>query len=190
MPAPRRNLIAINDCNIAKWLRHRRHAQTRLQMPIAPLRVGSGTATPTGWAVFTPPAGCQGHPGKTIKRSGERIRSLNRSFFVFIAPVGIYRFVPQVSRGNSLFIHTATSRIGSRADGPGVGVQGARSPLLCSGSACTQVTRLSSSTTDSTRSTQKPGPSIRMNRAFRQADQYLRLRAASAFFLRFTLGFS
>ena len=33
------------------------------------------------------------HPGKTIRRSGERMHSLNRSFFVFIAPVGS-RFRP------------------------------------------------------------------------------------------------
>ena len=38
--------------------------------------------------------------------------------------------VPQVSRGNSLSIYTTTSRIGSRVNGTGVGVQEARSPLL------------------------------------------------------------
>ena len=42
---------------------------------------------PTGWAAFSRRPDAL-HPGKTIKRSGERMYSLNRSFFVFIMPVG------------------------------------------------------------------------------------------------------
>ena len=97
------------------------HAKTRLQKPIVILRVGGDTATRThGLGSFQPPAGCQRHPGKTIKRSGERIHSLNRSFFVFIAPVGTY-FVPQVSCGNTFVLQACTSQDGCRGNPPAAG---------------------------------------------------------------------
>ena len=89
---------------------------------------------PHGLSGGTPTAGCQRHPGKTIKRSGERMHSLNRSFFVFIAPVGTY-FVPQVSCGNTFVLQACTSQDGCRVDAPAAGIQGARRPLLRSGRA-------------------------------------------------------
>ena len=67
--------------------------------------------------------------GKQQKRRWRKLVSIH-AFFLFSLRPWVRISVPQASRGNSLFSHTTTSRIGSRADGPGVGVQGARSPLL------------------------------------------------------------
>ena len=76
---------------ISRW--SMQHADTDLEKKIEILRAGGGTATRTraGRRVRRRPDAL--HPGKTIKRSGERIHSLNRSFFVFIAPVGTFPFL-------------------------------------------------------------------------------------------------
>ncbi|MBQ6951280.1 MAG: hypothetical protein IJN44_07300, partial [Clostridia bacterium] len=68
----RKNPYVKEDCNFASWMRHWRPHHG----PAAECRQPDAL-----------------HPEKTTKRSGERIHSLNRSFFVFIMPVVLFLFI-------------------------------------------------------------------------------------------------
>ena len=99
---------------------------------IVSLRIGCGTAATTGPAAERRQPDAT-HPGKTIKRSGERIHSLNRSFSFSLCPWCCFSS-PQLPCGNNPVRYDCMSHTGSRADCPGAGYRGRIGPCLCNGS--------------------------------------------------------
>ena len=119
--APRRNLIAINDCNIANWLRHRRHAQTRLQKKNVRLRIGCGPVAPTGWAAERRRPDAKGIRGKRKNKRRKNSFSHPLFFIVLLHPWACLRSLFPSHAETSLFSNAPPSQDGCRGNPPAVG---------------------------------------------------------------------